>query len=76
MFKGKALPIPEYAIPLEELLPQYIVDISMNPMEGNEREIEEEEFAKYIELVDKIKSSGIIVKEIAKFFLEIILKIC
>ncbi len=70
MFKGKALPIPEYAIPLEEFLPQYIVDISMNPREGNERENEEEEFAKYIELVDKMKSSGIIVKEIAKFFLE------
>lgn len=70
MFKGKEFLIPEYAIPLEEFLPQYIVDISMNPREGNERENEEEEFAKYIELVNKMKSSGIIVKEIAKFFLE------
>lgn len=69
-YKGKVLPLPEYAIPTEEFLPQYIVNISMNPVEGEERANEKEEFRKYIELVEKLQKSGMWTKDIASYFLE------
>lgn len=67
-YKGKEILIPEYAIPTEEFLPEYVVDMTTYPG-GNSRENEKEEFEKYIELVEKLKSSGMSIKEIASFFL-------
>ncbi len=66
---GEKLPIPEYAIPIEEFSTEFIVNITNRPMGFYVRENENEEYKKYLELVSSLKNSFTSMKDITDFLL-------
>lgn len=69
-FKGKEIAMPEYAIPLEEFLPEYVVDMTTYPRGDYGRRDEEEEFNKYIALFNELRARSMSTQKIANFLLE------
>lgn len=69
-YKGKEMLMPEYAIPIEEFLPEYVVDMTTYPRGDYGRRNEKKEFSKYIEVVERLENSGKSTKNIASYFLE------
>lgn len=55
---GEKIPIPEYAIPIEEFLPDYIVNITNIPQGFYTRESEEKEYKKYKQLIRNLKNTN------------------
>ena len=66
---GEKFPIPEYAIPIEEFEPEYIVNITNQPRSFYTRENEGEEYKKYIELIRNLKNSNSNMKDIIDYLL-------
>ena len=64
---GEKFPIPEYAIPIEEFEPEYIVNITNQPRSFYTREKEGEEYKKYIELIRNLKNSNSNIKDIIDY---------
>ncbi len=67
--KGEKFPIPEYAIPIEQFSPSYIIDITDKPLCIDIRKNENEEYKKYIELVKEIKKNNQDMNTIINFLL-------
>ncbi len=63
------IPMPEYAIPIQEFSSEYIVDITDHPMGFYERKREKEEYKRYIELIRNLKSSAMEMEQITSLLL-------
>lgn len=63
--------IPEYAIPTEEFIADYIVDITDKPFGLIKRKNENEEYMKYLELIKNLKQTTNDVKSIAAELIKI-----
>lgn len=63
--------IPEYAIPTEEFIADYIVDITDKPFGFIKRKNENEEYMKYLELIKNLKQTTNDVKSIAAELIKI-----
>lgn len=57
--------MPEYAIPIEEFITDYIVDITDKPMGFNVRKNEKEEYRRYLELIKNLRQTTRDAKSIA-----------
>lgn len=69
IFNGEEIPIPEYAIPKEEFSYNYIVDLTNKSIDSYKRQNEDEEYKRYLELVQRLKNEGKTANDIAMKFL-------
>lgn len=69
-YRGEEIAMPEYAIPADEFLPDYVVDMTTYPIGDFGRKNESEEFKRYLILFNKLKSTNMSTKEIANFLLK------